>query len=369
MNNIFYKKAREIYYRLIPKWYPDIISYDEAFEGVAKIGEVSSYDVPIENQGIAFKKDAAHLDRDTYTTPEDFSAVIKGVHVSGRYEVVMPDGDKVLAESSNAAKNDYFPHAYRIRENIRTIRQPVTLLRSRFHNYYHLLIDVLPRLIAIRDLLPVIRQPVGLLVTGGINSIERAYLEMLNLESLPIIEMSDDTTYLCEEYVFTTLKTRPQSGYIPEPYLSMIREATVSRVPVLSEKRRNIFVSRQNADVRRVENFAEVQERLRQYGYEVVSFEDMSIDDQICTVNRARSLVGVHGAGLSNMIFGPEGLKVVEVSPAGFLAPHYYLLCKSLGYEYNFMYGSETSLRCDTFTVDICKLEEQLAWASGRTND
>jgi hypothetical protein len=49
-------------------------------------------------------------------------------------------------------------------------------------------------------------------------------------------------------------------------------------------------------------------------GLQVVSFEDMTADEQVRLSSTAAVLVGVHGAGLTNMLFAPADAAVVEVT-------------------------------------------------------
>ncbi|MCJ8140406.1 glycosyltransferase 61 family protein [Falsirhodobacter halotolerans] len=53
---------------------------------------------------------------------------------------------------------------------------------------------------------------------------------------------------------------------------------------------------------------------LRPAGFEVVAFEDHGTEQQARMVAEAEALVSIHGAGMTNMLFAPEGCLVVEVS-------------------------------------------------------
>ncbi|QUS35812.1 glycosyltransferase family 61 protein [Falsirhodobacter algicola] len=77
---------------------------------------------------------------------------------------------------------------------------------------------------------------------------------------------------------------------------------------------RRLYIQRRSRRAQRVVNEDLLLERLRPLGFEPVTFEDMSIEDQARTVAGAEFLVGVHGAGISNMLFVPNGCKVIELS-------------------------------------------------------
>lgn len=76
-----------------------------------------------------------------------------------------------------------------------------------------------------------------------------------------------------------------------------------------------VYVSRAKARGRRVINEAEVIDVMRSFGADIVCFEDLQFRDQALTMSQAKILVSIHGAGLTNMMFMPEGGKVIEILP------------------------------------------------------
>jgi capsular polysaccharide biosynthesis protein len=51
---------------------------------------------------------------------------------------------------------------------------------------------------------------------------------------------------------------------------------------------------------------------LEKFGFKVYYFESMTFREQVTLVSGAEIILGMHGAGMTNMIFMPEGRKVVE---------------------------------------------------------
>ena len=49
-------------------------------------------------------------------------------------------------------------------------------------------------------------------------------------------------------------------------------------------------------------------------GFESIVPGEMSVAEQIATFSSARSIVGAHGAALTNMIFAPPGATIVELT-------------------------------------------------------
>jgi capsular polysaccharide biosynthesis protein len=48
-----------------------------------------------------------------------------------------------------------------------------------------------------------------------------------------------------------------------------------------------------------------------------VCCESLSVPEQIKPLFPGRGLLGVHGAGLTNIVFSPPGSRVIELSPEG----------------------------------------------------
>jgi hypothetical protein len=356
MTTRLYEIARYIYHRVTPRWYPDIIPFDNAFPTASKICHAKAKAVEVGLSKVPVKPDARYLDSDTYVVPEDFSALLRDVYVSSTHEVVMPSRTSVLEESSNAAREKYFPHFYFQRQQIKELKGPVTLLRSRFHNYYHLLIDVLPRLVAIRDVAQQLGQVPKLLCQGQLSPVESFYIKKLGLGHLPIVKMQNDTLYRCEEYLFTTLKTKPQSGYVPSQYINSIQRAVLEDQP--AERRSRVFISRKKAKRRRISNYDDLLRLLHRYDFEEIVFEDLAPEEQARVMNSASIVVGTHGAGLSNLLFSQPGAIVVEIFPTSHMIPHYKFLSESLNLKYYAISGNEYHHQIDEFEVNINDIYE-----------
>jgi capsular polysaccharide biosynthesis protein len=101
-------------------------------------------------------------------------------------------------------------------------------------------------------------------------------------------------------------------------------------------------------------------ELLGDFGFVETTLERMSPQEQIETLYDAEAVVGVHGAGLANMLFSPEGLKVAEIFPTYYVIPHYYYLSMSLGHEYAYQCEGGDSRSVGSFKVDLRGLEASL---------
>lgn len=97
-----------------------------------------------------------------------------------------------------------------------------------------------------------------------------------------------------------------------------------------------IFVSRKRASRRRILNEEEVVAMLAKHEFSVVSFEELSPHAQAKLCSQAEWIVGLHGAGLTNMLFMPSGGSIIEIRQRGNASDNCYF---SLASACNLRYG------------------------------
>jgi capsular polysaccharide biosynthesis protein len=104
----------------------------------------------------------------------------------------------------------------------------------------------------------------------------------------------------------------------------------------LGPAKRRIFVSRQQAKDRRLVNDAAVQSYLEEYEFETHVLETLPFRSQVELFAQAEVVLSPHGAGLTNILFSPPGLTVVEMIPQDIVrqAFVYWTMADVLGHSY-----------------------------------
>jgi capsular polysaccharide biosynthesis protein len=97
---------------------------------------------------------------------------------------------------------------------------------------------------------------------------------------------------------------------------------------------RRLFISRAKSAWRRLRNEDDCWPIFAAHGYERVFMEDYSFDEQRALIGEAAVVAGVHGAGLTNVIFGAPGLHVIEIADAAFPNPQVYALASAMRHRY-----------------------------------
>lgn len=91
-------------------------------------------------------------------------------------------------------------------------------------------------------------------------------------------------------------------------------ESVLSGLPVKIDR---IFLSRGVKGARAIHNEWELAEQMGSAGFTIIDAEKYSVLQQIYIFSRARTIVGFHGAGLTNLIFADSSCELIELAIVG----------------------------------------------------
>lgn len=235
-------------------------------------------------------------------------------------------------------------------------------------NYYHFLMDLLPRWGAFAEAMPGRRPDV--LFANRNTRFARELLALAGLDGIPTIEPTK------------RIAVRPDRLWVPgltnTEYLAprwttrWLRENLPARRT--TDRPRRIYVTRGSArNSRRVNNEAEVLSLLRRHGFTVFDPGRHPVQDQIDTFAAAEVVVGPHGAALTNLNFSPPGVRVLELFAPRYLNPGYWAITDNLPeatYRYlvgvpsppgrKAPYPGPMNRVYEDITVDLRQLEDSL---------
>jgi capsular polysaccharide biosynthesis protein len=218
-------------------------------------------------------------------------------------------GDHVLAQSAygwrNASDGAFLSTAStRARRTDRrgTLEGPLAPFGGAIYNYYHFLIETLPRILHIRSVEPT----VTVTLTAPLSPHIPAVLGELgiNYVLMPTDSFIADDVYLCD------------AAPHPWPHPANIRvlhNLPVGEVDVGSQYPSKIHVSRTGSG-RQLGDSHLLDEYLEDLGYVTIRLETLPWAEQVAHFRAARSVVAAHGAGLANTAFMRPGSDVVELT-------------------------------------------------------
>jgi len=220
--------------------------------------------------------------------------------------------------------------------------------------YFHWLTDSLPRLLASKRNEE--QYPVLLPEYYKQNSFVS---ESLNLLGEQVIYYDTSIPLRVKKLLITSHTAN--TGNYNILLINELREKFLINCKTLGE--RKIFISRLKAQKRKIMNEPEVITLLESFGYEIHYFEDYSFEKQIEIVSQTKQMIGLHGAGLTNILFMREGGKVLELRNQNDGNNNCYF---SLASDLNLKYYYQLN-QCDTidthtadFIVDIDMLRKNI---------
>lgn len=88
---------------------------------------------------------------------------------------------------------------------------------------------------------------------------------------------------------------------------------------------KKIFISRNDASFRTIENEDEIFELFKERGFERYCLSELSVLEQVALFYNAESIAGAHSSGFANLIYCNPGTKVIEVFQKRFDLSFYYI--------------------------------------------
>ena len=80
-----------------------------------------------------------------------------------------------------------------------------------------------------------------------------------------------------------------------------------------------------------------LEERLLERGVTVLHCEELSFDEQIRIFHQAETVIGTHGAGLSNLVWSEAPCRVIEIFPKNYILDCFAWLSFTLGFDYRYV--------------------------------
>jgi hypothetical protein len=202
-------------------------------------------------------------------------------------------------------------------------------------NYYHWLVDTLPRLIILRqshpDILLLLPQPLP--PKQMPDYIQRSAEVFGFTRYLPLTIRQ----VLQADCVVLPELTAPSLNQNPELVQQVRAELVAALSPSPALATRKVYAARVAKGVRSLVNEPEVDALLQEFGFEKVYFEQLSFLEQISLMRETTVFLGVHGAGMTNMLFLQDGAKVIELLNEGYGDLCYFRLASCLGLPYYFI--------------------------------
>lgn len=197
----------------------------------------------------------------------------------------------------------------------RSSRPAVFLTCSMPYNYYHWVMEALPRL--------------GVYASAGLDAdyvyaptqkrFQRESLRLLGFSASKISRATRNAHVLFDQLAVSAPQSHCNSRTIDFLYNSFASHYSVSQ-----PKELRVFISRRKRGKREITNDDKVYRVLQPLGFKRYDLETMSVSEQIALFYDAECVIAPHGAGLVNIAFCRQRTKVVEINTPYRAASHVF---------------------------------------------
>lgn len=306
--------------------------------------------------------------------PDPYIAKLKGVWVF--------PGSKILLSSNGLALSDEIEFGFRmfglrpklwdmgITEgpclNFKSAPQDPIMIPAGIHltgeheaNYFHWIVEVLPRLFLCEKMLADKQTPI--LVTEGLHENLYALLNIIRSPARPVLPMKKDRYYSVKSLIYPSDLTRILDTYDRAPghdttYLpvALLRAMKTEIKNTINAKTSNfgkrIYIKRKST-YRRLLNESAIEELLSDHGFDTVDTGELSIEEQIGVFAHCELIVGPSGAAMTNMLWcRPETRIVILHSDHPFKKyPYWNALARACELQITFLAGLRAHNITDMF--------------------
>ena len=274
------------------------------------------------------------------TAPAPSVLVLPGARTAGLYGAIISAENYLLSSVSFNWRHQHPAHEFLEVERLSPAKwRPglVAVVAGQSGSYYHWLFELLPRLEMVRRAgyefadfdQVIINRPkfapqADTLDLVGLPAGKRMFSQRalhLGAKLMVVPTFPRNTRYGVPSWVHR---------YLREKFLPLVKPASGSR---------RIYLSRRKVGVRGLLNEEALLQGLAEKGFEMLFLEEMAFLDQVAAFAQAEMVIGMHGAGLANLVFCPPGTRVLEILSRARLRPHYWLISDVVGLRYHCLIG------------------------------
>jgi hypothetical protein len=236
-------------------------------------------------------------------------------------------------EDGTSVYNDFVKDNYK---KVSSDKLPVIVCSDGHRNYWHWHAQVMLAIIFMQEN--------GLaddkvFVVPKLNSWQRQCLEALGVSSNMLLEVPGGYYYfdkaLYPSYV------DPRSFIRLHPFFLKVFETVRANLGIALDiphthngEYDKIYVSRQDAPHRTMQNESELISILVKFGFKIIVPSKMTYSEQVIAFSRAKVIVGIHGAGLTNIGFASNKALLIEIFDVAYMNYVYYVLSRMAGCQY-----------------------------------
>lgn len=276
----------------------------------------------------------------TAPLPPEYVGVLEDVSVVGGTRLIIDVDNQLLhdelaqvphpGEYGVKTRNE-LPHVHGDRALLNVRRRPgdridtgVLLSCDHDYNYFHWLVECLPKLVFLNTLPEFEGLP--LLIRKNLHPNLLRALDVINQGRRPVIPLDEGHLFQVRRLVLPSDLSRLLDRYEGTPqvetdcvlspsWVKRTAELLAASRPGGAEKPwRKLYLTRRGAAQRNVRNESAIELELLDRGFEVVQLDGASFESQVTLFRQAAVVVAPTGAALTNLLFCQPGTRVIVLT-------------------------------------------------------
>ncbi|MFT5760205.1 MAG: hypothetical protein ACI9LM_004989 [Alteromonadaceae bacterium] len=228
------------------------------------------------------------------------------------------------------------------------------------NNYFHWFCDVLAKLESLLDANNEIGEYTLYIPASAYSAYVAASLKFF--PNIRIAVIDKDSVAKCDELKIVP-PLAPTGNYLPDVMLKLAERVRSNHLGGnLNQRIKKVFISRSLNDRRKIVNESELLPVLIQHGFQIVTMESLDFEAQVNLLMHADVVASIHGAGLTNMLWMPEGSTVLEIRKADDAHNNcYFSLASALNHKYYYLIADAVNPKerahSANLVIDIARLD------------
>ncbi|MCI5048279.1 MAG: glycosyltransferase family 61 protein [Aquisalinus sp.] len=233
----------------------------------------------------------------------------------------------------------------------------------RYTNYSHFLFDhVLPVLTFLQENTEISRDAAFYLVEGQPDFVNIVIEKMAEHFGLKIQIIPRNAQLQAERMLQFEVEAPCSTWTCGTPAVAqLLRNILLDEaLPPDRKPWRKVYLHRDGAKWRNLDNADEVRQLMQSAGFEVFTPQQDNFLEQVRLISETRLLASAHGAALTNLLFMPEGGRVIEFFPEDFAISCYLAAARFMGHDHSSVIGINTGGR-QNYAVPADRLKAEFA--------
>jgi tetratricopeptide (TPR) repeat protein/capsular polysaccharide biosynthesis protein len=197
------------------------------------------------------------------------------------------------------------------------------------HNYFHWMVDILPRLDLLRQSGIEWKTIDKFWINNTIQPFQQETLTALGIPPEKILASDRHSFIQADSLIVPSFAGH--LGWIEPWALEFLRREFL---PIAAFNQaalpKRIYISRAQANHRRVLNETAVMQQLLPLGFVSVMLETLSFAEQVALFAQAELIIAPHGGGLTNILFCSPGTTIVELVAPSYIRHYYWVISDRL---------------------------------------